>query len=129
MGANFRVNDDGVNVGNQYEPDVSGDSSGRFVVAWMDGRTGDWNIFCQRFNSQGQRQGTNIQVTTDEDIQWTADVSCGVNGDSWSPGTTAEMATGTCMVSAMLPTALPTARTSRSMTTGAALISMPPGRQ
>ncbi len=81
MGANFRVNDDGVNVGNQYEPDVSGDSSGRFVVAWMDGRSGDWNVFCQRLNSQGQILGQNIQVTTDAADQWSADVSCGVNGD------------------------------------------------
>jgi hypothetical protein len=84
LDTNFRVNDDGIGHANQYEPDVSGDSSGRFVVAWMDGRgsggPADWNVFCQRFNSQGQWLGANIQVTTDGNIQWTPDVSCGVDG-------------------------------------------------
>jgi hypothetical protein len=84
MDTNFRVNDDQVGQANQYEPEVSGDSSGRFVVAWMDGRGGggnmDWNVFCQRFNSQGQRLGSNIQVTTDTSTQWTPDVSCGASG-------------------------------------------------
>ena len=84
MDTNFRVNDDPVGDANQYEPAVSGDSSGRFVVAWMDGRgqggPDDWNVFCQRFNSQGQRLGANIQVTTDTGIQWYPDVSCGASG-------------------------------------------------
>ena len=83
MDTNFRVNDDPVGYANQYEPKVSGDSSGRFVVVWEDGRgqgNSDWNIFCQRFNSQGQRLGSNIQVTTDDSIQWTPRVSCGLNG-------------------------------------------------
>ncbi len=92
LDTNFRVNDDPVGQANQYEPEVSGDSSGRFVVAWMDGRghnASDWNVFCQRFNSLGQRLGGNIQVTTDDSIQWTPDVSCGVNGDfvvTWDDG-------------------------------------------
>ncbi len=80
---NFRVNDDPVGYANQYEPEVSGDSSGRFVVAWQDGRGQagmDWNVFCQRFNSQGQRLGPNIQATTDTSTQWAPNVSCGVNG-------------------------------------------------
>ena len=82
---NFRVNDDPVGYANQYEPEVSGDSSGRFVVAWQDGRGQggmDWNVFCQRFNSQGQRLGPNIQATTDTSTQWAPNVSCGVNGGS-----------------------------------------------
>jgi len=93
MDTNFRVNDDGVGEANQYEPDVSGDSSGRFVVAWMDGRGGggsmDWNVFCQRFSSQGQRISGNVQVTSDTSIQWTPDVSCGVSGAfvvTWDDG-------------------------------------------
>ncbi|MCX6844043.1 MAG: T9SS type A sorting domain-containing protein [candidate division WOR-3 bacterium] len=92
LDTNFRVNDDGINVANQYEPEVSGDSSGRFVVAWMDGRghnSSDWNVFCQRLNSQGQRLGANIQVTTNDSIQQTPDVSCGVSGEfvvTWDDG-------------------------------------------
>jgi hypothetical protein len=92
LDTNFRVNDDAVGVANQYEPDVSGDASGRFVVAWMDGRglnPYDWNVFCQRFNSLGQRLGANIQVTTNDSIQWTPDVSCCANGGfaiTWDDG-------------------------------------------
>jgi large repetitive protein len=92
MDTNFRVNDDGVGEANQYEPDVSGDSSGRFVVAWMDGRgqgVEDWNVFCQRFNSQGQRIGANVQVTSDASTQWSPDVSCGAGGEfvvTWDDG-------------------------------------------
>ncbi|MBN2464054.1 hypothetical protein JXD38_00315, partial [candidate division WOR-3 bacterium] len=93
LDTNFRVNDDPVGAANQYEPAVSGDSSGRFVVAWMDGRGGggpmDWNIFCQRLDSQGQRLGANIQVTTEGSVQWTPDVSCGPGGEfvvTWDDG-------------------------------------------
>jgi hypothetical protein len=70
---NFRVNDDPVGFANQYEPAVSGDDSGRYVVAWMDGRglNGyDWNIFAQRFDASGNRLGANIQVTTNDSVQW-----------------------------------------------------------
>lgn len=72
-GGNFLVNDDGIGVANQYEPRAGGDDSGRFVVAWMDGRgrnAYDWNVFCQRFDLSGNRLGANIQVTTDDSIQW-----------------------------------------------------------
>lgn len=70
---NLRVNDDPVGLANQYEPVVGGDSSGRFVVAWMDGRGlnwKDWNIHCQRFGPDGERLGSNIQVTANDSIQW-----------------------------------------------------------
>jgi len=91
--ANFRVNDDPVGYFNQYAPDVSGDSSGGFVVAWMDGRGGggslDWNVFCQHYNSLGQQIGGNVQVTTDTSCQWEPDVSCGAGGEfvvTWDDG-------------------------------------------
>ncbi|UCG43694.1 MAG: T9SS type A sorting domain-containing protein [candidate division WOR-3 bacterium] len=70
---NFRVNDDPIGVANQYEPAVSGDDSGRYVVAWMDGRgvnPYDWNIFVQRFDASGNRLGANTQVTTNDSVQW-----------------------------------------------------------
>ena len=80
---NFRINDDAVGLANQYEPSVSGDDSGRFVVAWMDGRghnAYDWNIFLQRFDNQGNRLGSNVQVTADDSIQWSASVGAGRSG-------------------------------------------------
>lgn len=81
---NFRVNDDAIGQANQYEPAVTGDDSGRFVVAWMDGRGRnpyDWNIFCQRFSNDGSRLGGNIQVTTNDSIQWSPDVACAPGGE------------------------------------------------
>ncbi|MGQ9708028.1 MAG: hypothetical protein ACUVUR_04045 [bacterium] len=83
-GENFRVNDDGIGWANQYEPDVSGDDSGRFVVVWMDGRgsnPSDWNIYLQRFRLDGNRIGNNIRVTDDDSIQWSPRVSSGPSGD------------------------------------------------
>ncbi len=80
---NFRVNDDPIGRANQYEPSVSCDDSGRFVVAWMDGRglnAYDWNIFCQRFDRLGNRLGSNIQVTTNDSIQWAPAVACTPDG-------------------------------------------------
>ncbi len=82
-GENFRVNDDPIGLANQYEPDVEGDSAGNFVVAWMDGRgrnSRDWNIFGQRFRSDGTRLGNNFQITTDDSIQWTPRVAVAPGG-------------------------------------------------
>lgn len=83
LDTNFRVNDDQVGQANQYEPVVGGDSSGRFVVAWMDGRGRnwkDWNVFCQRFGPTGERLGSNIQVTTDDSIQWVPGLAVAPSG-------------------------------------------------
>lgn len=82
-GDNFRVNDDGVGQANQYQPDVTGDSLGRFTVVWMDGRgrnAYDWNVFAQRFDAAGARLGPNLQVTTDDSIQWAPVVAAGPGG-------------------------------------------------
>lgn len=83
LDTNFRVNDDPVGMANQYQPDVTGDSAGRFVVAWMDGRgrnPSDWNVFVQLFNADRSRRGTNIQVTVDDSIQWAPRVACAPAG-------------------------------------------------
>ncbi|MEO0078181.1 MAG: T9SS type A sorting domain-containing protein, partial [candidate division WOR-3 bacterium] len=83
LGDNFRVNDDAVGLANQYSPSVSGDDSGRFAVVWMDGRGRnpyDWNIFLQRFGPDRNRLGSNVQVTTDESIQWSPRIGVGRSG-------------------------------------------------
>jgi hypothetical protein len=80
---NFRVNDDPIGLANQYEPAVSGDDSGRYVVAWMDGRglnAYDWNIFAQRFDAWGNRLGANIKVTTNDSVQWAPWVAAAPSG-------------------------------------------------
>ncbi len=80
---NFRVNDDPVGLANQYRPAVAGDDSGRFAVAWMDGRglnPYDWNVFLQRFDSTGGRLGSNLQVTTNDSIQWDPAIAVRADG-------------------------------------------------
>ncbi len=80
---NFRVNDDPIGLANQYQPAVSGDDSGRYVVAWMDGRglnAYDWNIFVQRFDAWGNRLGANIKVTTNDSVQWAPWVAAAPTG-------------------------------------------------
>ncbi|MEO0075274.1 MAG: T9SS type A sorting domain-containing protein [candidate division WOR-3 bacterium] len=61
VGNNIRVNDDPIG-NNQYHPALSCDANGNYIVTWMDGRLGDWNIYAQRFNQTGQAIGTNFLV-------------------------------------------------------------------
>lgn len=62
LGANFKVNDDaGINY--QYDPVISVDYIGNFVVAWFNMNTG--YVYCQRFNSDGTRLGSNFNVNDD----------------------------------------------------------------
>lgn len=80
-GNDFRINDDPLNYGNQYEPDIGSDDSNRFVVVWMDGRDGNWNIYGQRFNCNGTRINSNFRVTAQESIQWSPRIAVGPAGN------------------------------------------------
>jgi len=80
LGVNFRVNDDG-NGSNQYVPSIGQDSLGNFVIVWMDGREGNWNVYAQRYNNQGQTIGTNFRVNDlNSDFQGYPEVSVEKNG-------------------------------------------------
>ena len=50
----------------QYRPSISKLSDGGFVITWMShGQDGSgWGIFAQRFNSSGEKLGTEFQVNT-----------------------------------------------------------------
>jgi hypothetical protein len=80
IGDNFRVNDDPPNFGNQYDPAVGGDDAGRFVVAWMDGRSGNWDIYAQRFGPDRARLGSNLRVTPNDSIQWSPGLGVSPSG-------------------------------------------------
>jgi len=64
IGDNFKINDD-VGTAQQHAPRVSYSPEGWFVVAWYDNRTGDDDIFAQRFDSLGQKIDQNIIVNSD----------------------------------------------------------------
>jgi len=61
LGGNFKVNDD---VGNteQTFPAIAIDSSGNFFIAWEDNRNGDWDIYVQRYLSDGTPLDSNFKV-------------------------------------------------------------------
>ena len=62
LGSNFRVNDD---TGGdwQEDPAIGIDGSGNFVVVWKDDRTSSrGQIYAQRYNSSGIKQGNNFLV-------------------------------------------------------------------
>jgi len=62
----FLVNDDTQGDLLQREhSQVAMNSSGAFVVVWRDERNGDFDVFCQRYNSSGTKLGTNFRVNDD----------------------------------------------------------------
>jgi hypothetical protein len=60
-GNNFQVNDD-TGMNHQYNPAVSIDSFGNFVLVWEDYRDGNYNIYCQRYNTSGSALEDNFMV-------------------------------------------------------------------
>lgn len=68
QGNNQKVNDD-ANGGQQY-PALAMDGDGNFVVAWEDRRDGNIDIYYQRYNSSGIKQGNNQKVNDDLGNAW-----------------------------------------------------------
>jgi len=64
QGTNMKVNDDDSNA-NQLLPCIAMSSNGNFVIAWQDNRNGNFDIFYQRYNSNGISQGVNTIVNDD----------------------------------------------------------------
>ena len=62
--SNFKVNYD-VGSAWQGEPSISADSSGNFNIIWIDGRTGNYYIYVQRYASNGTALGSNFKVNVD----------------------------------------------------------------
>jgi hypothetical protein len=65
-GSNFKVNDD-VGLVYQYFPAIAMDSFGNFIITWQDFRSGNFDIYAQRFNSSGALIGSNFRVNADAD--------------------------------------------------------------
>ncbi|NOX37215.1 MAG: hypothetical protein GXO78_06725 [Calditrichaeota bacterium] len=69
IGSNFKVNDDSGDVTHWF-PSISLDTYGNFVIVWMDNRDGDWDIYGQRYKSNGAPIGTNFKVNEDDGKAW-----------------------------------------------------------
>ncbi len=62
LASNFKVNNDqGSTV--QRSPSISTDGSGNFVITWSDERNGDFDIYAQRYASDGTAVGNNFRVS------------------------------------------------------------------
>ena len=62
IGPNFKVNDYDGNVGPR-SPSISTDGSGNFVIIWQAWRNSDYNIYAQRFSSDGIALDSNFMVS------------------------------------------------------------------
>lgn len=66
---NFRVNDD-LDWSYQFNPSIAADSSGNFLITWVDTRNGNYDIYTQRYDSDGTQIGSNFRITgTGQNIQ------------------------------------------------------------
>jgi len=64
LGVNIKVNDDPGSV-KQWDPSISMDAAGNFVVVWIDERNGNRDIYFQRYTSTGGALGVNTKVNDD----------------------------------------------------------------
>ncbi|MHA2307417.1 MAG: hypothetical protein ACXACU_18710, partial [Candidatus Hodarchaeales archaeon] len=66
--ADFQVNENSVfSFASQYDPSISADGSGNFIIAWADGRNGnDDDIYAQQFASDGTALDSNFKVNDDQ---------------------------------------------------------------
>lgn len=64
IGNNFLVNDD-AGYFTQLRPDINIEENGNFIIAWEDERNEDWNIYAQRYLSDGTTIGENFKINDD----------------------------------------------------------------
>ena len=65
IGVNFKVNYDS-GIYQQHSPRVAGLSNGGFVVVWYDNRSGNDDIYGQRFDVSGNALGNNFKISDDQ---------------------------------------------------------------
>lgn len=62
IGVNFQVNDD-ESLKDQWLPAIAMDSQGQSIAVWFDERNGNQEIFGQKFNPSGEKEGNNFRVS------------------------------------------------------------------
>jgi len=68
IGTNFKVNDDDLGYAIfQYSPAISTHRDGNFVITWQDRRNLNYDIYAQRYSSNGNLLGVNFLVNDDEE--------------------------------------------------------------
>src|SRR5690606_31395505 len=80
IGINQRVNDNLNPEDHQQFPKISSDTSGRFVIGWTDYNNFSIDSYIQLYNSDGSKQGNNINIGGNGDETIRA-ISKKANGD------------------------------------------------
>ena len=83
LGNNFRVNDDPIGYAWQYHPSIGIKSNGEFIIVWQDGRNGNWDIYAQIFDANGNRQGNNFRINDDNSSSWQLSPNIKVNKNNY----------------------------------------------
>jgi len=78
--SNFKVSDNGWGT-EQYLPSVAVSPQGKFVIAWIDDRDGDLNIYAQRYLSDGSSYGQNFKVNNDIGLCQHTDVDVSIDNE------------------------------------------------
>lgn len=76
LGSNLLVCD---NSASQIYPDIDMDQQGNYVIAWSDERSGEFDIFAQRFFADGTKNGEIFQVSDPAPAVRKYDVSVSMN--------------------------------------------------
>lgn len=65
IGVNQKVNDDPSTFNLQHDPEISSDSTGKFVIGWSDDRLNNSHseVYAQLYESNGTKNGLNFRVT------------------------------------------------------------------
>ncbi len=81
--SNFQVNDD-QGTSEQGDPLVAMDGDGGFLICWRDERSGEPDIYAQRYDSSGDTLGGNFRVNDDQGTSnqwWSPSVAMDEDGD------------------------------------------------
>jgi len=65
LGSNFKVNDATIAPDLFPPTSIATDSSGNFFITWVEDRNDDWDIYAQRYASDGNTLGSNFKVNDD----------------------------------------------------------------
>jgi len=78
IGSNLKANDD-TGTAYQYYPSIAMDESGRYVICWYDNRSGNNDIYYQRYNSSGTALGKNVKVNDEQTTYLQANPSLAID--------------------------------------------------
>lgn len=77
---NAKINDD-FGVETQGWQDIDADDFGNYVVVWEDNRSGNYDIYAQRYHKSGTKLGANFKVNDDAAAAYQHNPKVAVDGD------------------------------------------------